>query len=194
MSPLASSHVTSVKQWGTSSVCWRTFCLSGHCLSQSEGSLLRTSRCQPGFLHLTGGPRPPRLHPHLGGRALSHCAALHQSDRCPPGLSAYWRPTGSLIVQTGCHCRCADCVDCVDCVAHPHCRLQTAPIRQKEKWVSLAVVQIAIITAHCPPLHNVTQSDNLFTLADPWGKMVGLIRCWEKHYNWYLRGCKTLTS
>lgn len=123
MSPLAPSHVKSVKQRGTESVCWCTFCLNGHCPSQSEGSLLQTSRCQPGFLHLTGGPRPPRLHLHLGGRALSRCAALRQSDRCPPGLSACWRPTGSLTAQTGCRCRC------VDCVAHPRCRLQTVPIK-----------------------------------------------------------------
>lgn len=69
--------------------CCRTFCLNGYCPCQSEGSLLRRYRCLLGFLHLTGGPLPPRLHPHLDGRALSHCAALHQSGRCHPGRSAY---------------------------------------------------------------------------------------------------------
>lgn len=108
-------------------VCWVTFCLNECCPCLSEDFLLQTSRCRLGCLRPTDGLRPPHLHPHPDGRALSHCAALHQSDRCPPGLSACWRPTGSLIAQSGYHCRC------VDYVARPHCHLQTAPVKTEKK-------------------------------------------------------------
>lgn len=123
-------------QLNTSLLCRSTFCLSGRCLSQSEGSLLRTSRCLPGFLRLTGGPRPPRLHPRLDGRALSHCAAPHQSDHCRPGLSASWRLIGSLSVQTGYRCRC------VDCAAHLHCRHQTAPYYKEAKGSLFSIIKM----------------------------------------------------
>lgn len=128
-------HAPRKAHFNTSLLCWSTFCLSGCCPSQSEGSLLRTSRCRPGFLRLTGGPRPPRLHPRLDGRPLSRCAAPRQSDRCRPGLSASWRPIGSLSVQTGYRCRC------VDCAARLHCRHQTAPIGRKERGVCSALLK-----------------------------------------------------
>lgn len=115
-------NTTVVKTLGTPQ-CRRTFGLNGYCPCQRGGSLLQRHHCQPGFPHLTGDPPPPRLRPHRDGRALSHCAALHQSDRGPPGLSACWHPTGSPIAPSGCRCRC------VDCAARPHCRLRTAPIR-----------------------------------------------------------------
>lgn len=102
---------------------WCTFCLSGHCPCQSEGSQRQTAHCRQGFPHPSGGP--PHLHPRLRrrGRALSRCAARHRSDR--PGPSACWRPTGYPSAQSGHHCHC------VDCAARPHCRLQTAPVRRR---------------------------------------------------------------
>lgn len=119
-------------KWVCELVCRLTFCLNEHSPCQSEGFQLRRSHCQPGFLHLTGDPHPLRLHPHLDGHALSHCAALHRSDRCPPGLSACWHLIGSPIVRSDCRCHC------VDCVARPRCHLQTAPIRQK-MWCSCCI-------------------------------------------------------
>lgn len=100
-----------------------TFCPNAGCPCQSEHYPLQRARCQPGFPRLTGGPDPRHLHPRFDGPALIHYAALHQSGRCPPDLSACWHLNGFQNDLSAGRCRC------VDCVARPHCRLQTAPIR-----------------------------------------------------------------
>lgn len=137
------------------SVSCHTFCLSEHCPSQTEDFHHQTSRCPPGFLHLTDGRHRPHRHPHLAGRALTRCSALHQSDHFPPGLSACWHLTGSPTVRTGCRWRC------VDCVAHPHCRLQTAPKRRgRRKGIRLCSGHSLCCRVPSPCTCTSTQSCN----------------------------------